>query len=60
MNQWMKKTLSVKGCICLFVCVYEMYDDAQAANLLNGGVLGFFFFLAVKRINQQALPTFLH
>ena len=44
MNQWMKKTLSVKGCICLFVCVYEMYDDAQAASLLNGGVLGFFFF----------------
>lgn len=56
MNQWVK-TLSVKGCICLFVCVYEMYDDAQATSSLNGGILGFFFFLAVKRIKQQALPT---
>ena len=41
MNQWMR-TLLVKVCIYVFVCIYEMYDDAQAVSLLNGEVLGFF------------------
>ena len=50
MNQWVE-TLSVRGCICLFVCVYEMYDDAQATSLLNGGIPGFFFFFPGSKMN---------